>query len=76
MRIFHSTTEQVLFDTMYSSISVRKSTTPQNRQLNILISNSKQEVEIFLGGVDIVKLINEYIMWDKVMGTVKGVPHS
>ena len=33
---------QSLFDTKYFSISLRKSTPPQNRQLNILISNSEQ----------------------------------
>ena len=32
----------LLSDTMHSSISFRKSTPPQNRQLNLLISNSKQ----------------------------------
>jgi len=32
----------VLSDTMYSLISFRKSTPPHNRQLDILISNSKQ----------------------------------
>ena len=31
-----------LFDTMYSSISLRKSIPPQIRQLNILVSDSKQ----------------------------------
>ena len=31
-----------LFDTMYSLIFFRKSTPPQNRQLHILITNSKQ----------------------------------
>jgi len=32
----------ILSDTMYLLISFRKSTPPQNRQLNIFISNSKQ----------------------------------
>ena len=32
----------ILFDTMYLSISLRKSTPPQNCRLNILISNSKR----------------------------------
>ena len=39
-----------------------KSTPPQNRQLNILMSHSEQEVDDFVGGVDIVKLINQDIM--------------
>jgi hypothetical protein len=34
--------ETFLSDTMYLSIVFRNSTPPQNRQLNILISNSKQ----------------------------------
>ena len=37
---------------MYLLISFRKSTPPQNRQLNILISNSKQKVQNFVGGGD------------------------
>ena len=37
------------------SISSRKSTPPQNRQLNVLISNSKQQVDNFVGGVDFLK---------------------
>ena len=32
---------EILSDTMYLLISFRKSTPPQHRQLNILISNSK-----------------------------------
>ena len=38
-----------LSDTMYSSISLTMSTPPPNRQLNILISNSKQHVDGFVG---------------------------
>ena len=30
------------FDTLYSLISFRKSTPPQNRQLNMVLTNSKQ----------------------------------
>ena len=36
--------------TMYFFISFRKPT-PHNRQLNILISSSKQQIDDFLGGV-------------------------
>ena len=36
-------------DTMYSSKSLRMSTPPPNRQLNILISNSKHRVDGFVG---------------------------
>ena len=32
----------LLSDTMYSIISLKKSTPPQNGQLNVLIINSKQ----------------------------------
>ena len=38
-----------LSDTMYLLISFRKSTPPQNRQLNILIGNSKRSVDEFVG---------------------------
>ena len=38
-----------LSDTMYLSISFGKSAPTQNRQLNILISNSQQEVDDFVG---------------------------
>jgi len=38
-----------LSDTMYLLISFRMSTPPQNRQLNILIGNSKQYVDDFVG---------------------------
>jgi len=34
---------------MYLLISFRKSTPPQNRQLNILVSDSKQKVDDFVG---------------------------
>ena len=37
-----SVTGKVLSDTMYSSTSLRKSAPPQNRQLVILIGDSKQ----------------------------------
>ena len=36
-------------DTLYSSISFRKSIPPQNRQLNVPISDSKQQVDDFVG---------------------------
>ena len=39
----------VLSDTTYSLISLRKSTPTQNRQLKILISNSKQLFDDFVG---------------------------
>ena len=38
-----------LYDTLCLSISFRKSTPPQNRQLEFLISNSKQQVDDFVG---------------------------
>ena len=38
-----------LADTMYLLLSVRESTAPQNRQLEISTSNSKQKVDDFLG---------------------------
>jgi len=38
-----------LFDTMYLSISFRKSRPPQNRRLNVLMSNSQQQVDDFVG---------------------------
>ena len=41
----------VSFHRKYSLISLRKSTPPQNRQLNILISNSEQCVDDFVGGL-------------------------
>ena len=47
---FRAWVVQGLSDTMYLLISFRKSTPLQNRQLNICISNSKQQVKIFLGG--------------------------
>ena len=40
---------QGLFDTMYLSISFRKSTPPKHRQLNIFIINSNQQVQNFVG---------------------------
>ena len=40
-------------DTVYSLISFRKSTAPQNRQLDVLISNSQQQVNDLVGGVTI-----------------------
>ena len=42
-------TTWILSDTMYSSISSRESTPPQNHQLNILISNSEKQVDDFVG---------------------------
>ena len=39
----------VLSHRMYSSISFRKSTPPQNRQLKILLSNCKHQVEDLVG---------------------------
>ena len=38
-----------LFDTMYLLISFRKSTPPHTCQLNVFMSNSKQEVDDFMG---------------------------
>ena len=38
-----------LSDAMHLLIGFRKSTAPQNRQLNILISNSEQRVDDFVG---------------------------
>ena len=38
-------------DTMYLLISFRKSNPPQNRRFNILISNSKHEVDDFVGAL-------------------------
>jgi hypothetical protein len=40
-----------LSHTMYASKDFRKSTPPRNRQLHVLISNSKQQVGDFVGGV-------------------------
>ena len=40
---------EVLSDTMYLLISLRESTPPQNRQINILFSNSKQQDGTFVG---------------------------
>jgi hypothetical protein len=39
----------ILSDTMYVLISFRKSIPQQNRQLQILISSSKQKVDDFVG---------------------------
>ena len=47
---------------MYSSISFGRSTTPKNRQLDMIISDSKQQVDGFVGGVDLIKLIDTYIL--------------
>ena len=51
----HADLEQVplpnLSDTMYLSMSFRKSTPPENRQLNVSISNSKQLVDDCVGKV-------------------------
>ena len=44
-----------LSDTTYSSISIRKSTPPQNRRLNISIGSSKQNVDDFVGGTDFLR---------------------
>ena len=38
-----------LSDTMYSLISFRKPTAPQNRHINILISDSDQRVDDYVG---------------------------
>ena len=38
-------------DTMYWLISFRESTPPQNRQVNIVVSNNKQQVDDFVGGL-------------------------
>ena len=40
-----------LSDRMYLLISFRKSTPPQNRQLNILISSYTEQVDGFGGGL-------------------------
>ena len=40
---------KLLSDTMCLLISIRKSTPQQNRQLDILISNSEQQVDHFVG---------------------------
>ena len=40
---------RLLFDTMHSLICSRKSTPPQNRQLNILTSNCEQQVDDLAG---------------------------
>ena len=37
-------------DKMYLLISSGKPTSPQNRQLDILINNSEQQVDVFVGG--------------------------
>ena len=50
---------------MYLSISFGKSTPPQDRQLKISISNSKHQVDDFCGGVDFLKLMNDFILRDK-----------
>ena len=50
MNLNHRTERSaVLSHRMYLSISFRKSTPPQNRQLHILISGSKQYVADFVG---------------------------
>jgi len=54
-----------LFDTTHLSISLRKSNPPQNRKIDISIGNGEQPVDDFVGRVDLLKLINEYIVWDK-----------
>ena len=61
-----------LSDTMCLSISFRKSTFPQNRQLNMLISSQKNVGRRFCGGVESLKLIDKYIMCDdaKTRGSV------
>ena len=41
-RVWATIDSALLSDKMYSIIGFRKSTSPQNRQLNILISNSEQ----------------------------------
>ena len=45
-----------LSDTMSSLISLRESTPPQNRQLNISISNSKQCVDDLMGELTVLNL--------------------
>ena len=49
-----------LWETMYLLISFRMSTPPQNCQLNILISNSNQQDNDFVG--ELLKLINKDIL--------------
>ena len=53
---------------MYSLITSRKATLSQNCQLNNVISNSKQSVDDFVGGVDFLELINECILSDDIAG--------
>ena len=43
--------EALHHDTIEFLINLRQSTPPQERQLNISISNSKRSVDIFWGGV-------------------------
>ena len=48
------------FDKMYLLISLRKSTPPQKYQLNILISNIKQQVDNFVGELTFKKIKTRY----------------
>ena len=55
-----------LSDATYLSNRSRRSTSPQNRHIGISISNSKQKVDDFVGGVDFLNLIDKYIVTDKL----------
>ena len=46
-----------LSDTIHLLISFRKATPPQNRQLNILISNAKQQVDDCVGELTFQNLL-------------------
>ena len=45
----HSGTDAILSHTMYLLISLKESTLPQNRPLNISISHSKQYIDDVVG---------------------------
>ena len=61
-----------LSDTMHLLISLRKSTAPQNRRLNILISTSAQQVDILGGGVHSNKLTNGGVASPKQIDDLGG----
>ena len=47
---------------MYLSISFKRSTPPQNRQLMVHYCEFKDSVDVFCGEVDFLKLIHEYVL--------------
>ena len=53
---------------MYQLIYFRETTPPQNRQLDILMSDLEQNVQDFVGGIDFLKLINKDILSDEGEG--------